>query len=48
MSVVDKLYSGYDDTPSNDQPQIAAQGNAFLKKHFPKLDAILTARIAAR
>lgn len=47
MGVVDKLYGGYDDTPTNDQPQIAAQGNAFLKKHFPKLDAILTARIAA-
>ena len=46
MNVVDKLYSGYDDTPTNDQPQIAAQGNPFLKKHFPKLDAILTARIA--
>ena len=47
MSVVDKLYSGYGEAPSNAQPQIAAQGNAFLKKHFPKLDAILTARIVA-
>ena len=47
MSVVGKLYSGYGDKPTNDQPQIAAQGNTFLKKHFPKLDAILTARIAA-
>lgn len=45
MSVVDKLYGGYDDKPTNDQPQIAAQGNAFLKKHFPKLDAVVTARI---
>ena len=48
MSVVDKLYDGYGEAPSNAQPQIAAQGNAFLKKHFPKLDAILTARIATR
>ena len=48
MSVVGKLYGGYDDAPTNDQPQIAAQGNAFLEKHFPKLDAILTARIATR
>ena len=48
MSVVGKLYGGYDDAPANDQPQIAAQGNAFLEKHFPKLDAILTARIATR
>jgi peptidyl-prolyl cis-trans isomerase A (cyclophilin A) len=44
-SAVAVLYSGYGDAPSNAQPQIAAQGNAFLKKHFPKLDAILTARI---
>ncbi|HET8895352.1 MAG TPA: peptidylprolyl isomerase [Gaiellaceae bacterium] len=45
MNVVDKLYGGYDDAPTNDQAQIAAQGNAFLKKRFPKLDALLTARI---
>ena len=48
MSVVGKLYAGYDDTPTNDQPQIFEQGNAFLKKHFPKLDAIVTARIVKR
>src|SRR4029077_19474537 len=47
MSVIGKLYAGYDDTPTNDQPQIFQQGNAFLKKHFPKLDAILTARVVA-
>jgi len=46
MSVVGKLYGGYDDTPTNDQTQIFEQGNSFLKKHFPKLDAILTARVA--
>ena len=45
MNVVEKLYGGYDDTPTNEQPQIASQGNAFLKKHFPKLDAVLKARI---
>jgi peptidyl-prolyl cis-trans isomerase A (cyclophilin A) len=45
MSVVDKLYAGYGDQPTNTQPQIAAQGNAFLKKQFPKLDAVLTARV---
>jgi peptidyl-prolyl cis-trans isomerase A (cyclophilin A) len=48
MSVVDKLYGGYAEGPTNTQPQIAAQGNAFLEKHFPKLDAILTARIVPR
>jgi len=45
MSVVNKLYDGYDDQPTNDQPQIASQGNAFLKKHFPKLDSVTRARI---
>lgn len=45
MKVVEKLYGGYDDTPTNDQPQIAAQGNAFLKKRFPKLDAVIRARV---
>lgn len=45
MAVVQKLYSGYGEAPSAAQGQIAAQGNAFLKKHFPKLDAILSARI---
>ncbi len=45
MSVVTKLYGGYDDRPTNDQPQIASQGNSFLKKHFPKLDSVIRARI---
>ena len=45
MRVLGKLYSGYDDTPTNDQGQIAAGGEAFLRKTFPKLDRILTARI---
>jgi peptidyl-prolyl cis-trans isomerase A (cyclophilin A) len=45
MSVVDKLYGGYGEQPTGDQPQITAQGNAFLHKTFPKLDSILTARI---
>ncbi|HVH50760.1 MAG TPA: peptidylprolyl isomerase [Gaiellaceae bacterium] len=48
MSVVDKIYGGYGEAPSNAQPQIAAQGNTFLKKRFPKLDAIVTARIVKR
>ena len=45
MKVVGKLYGGYDDAPTNDQAQIAAQGNAFLEKHFPKLDSVIRARI---
>ena len=47
MNVVEKLYGGYGEAPSSLQAQIAAQGNAFLKKRFPKLDAVLTARVTA-
>jgi peptidyl-prolyl cis-trans isomerase A (cyclophilin A) len=45
MAVVNKLFGGYGDAPSQDQGQIASQGNSFLKKHFPKLDAIVSARL---
>jgi peptidyl-prolyl cis-trans isomerase A (cyclophilin A) len=45
MAVVKKLYGGYDDQPTNMQAQIASQGNAFLKKRFPKLDSVIRARI---
>jgi len=47
MNVVDKLYGGYGDQPTGDQQQITQQGNAFLKKHFPKLDSIVTARLVS-
>ena len=45
MDVVDSLYGGYGDQPTGDQQEISEQGNAFLKKRFPKLDAVITARI---
>jgi peptidyl-prolyl cis-trans isomerase A (cyclophilin A) len=48
MSVVDKLYAGYGEQPTSAQSQIAAQGNAFLKLRFPKLDSVLTATIVSR
>ena len=38
MSVVDKLYSGYGDRPTGNQPQMFSQGNAYLDKQWPKLD----------
>ena len=41
-----RLYHGYDDAPTNDQEQMTRQGEKFVRKHFPKLDSILTARIA--
>jgi cyclophilin family peptidyl-prolyl cis-trans isomerase len=45
MSVVDALYSGYGGAPSDQQPQIAAEGNAFLNRTYPKLDFIKTAKV---
>jgi peptidyl-prolyl cis-trans isomerase A (cyclophilin A) len=45
MSVVDKLYSAYGDGPTNTQAQISSEGNTFLKRQFPKLDAVITARL---
>jgi peptidyl-prolyl cis-trans isomerase A (cyclophilin A) len=43
MEVVDKIYSGYGQTP--DQGRIQAEGNAYLSKSFPKLDYIKKATI---
>jgi peptidyl-prolyl cis-trans isomerase A (cyclophilin A) len=45
MSAVNRLYGGYGEQPTGDQQQITAQGNAYLRKHYPKLDHIRTARI---
>ncbi len=45
LDVVDKLYSGYGDKPTPQQGAIMSQGNAFLKKHYPKLDYIKSARV---
>ncbi|HKI91276.1 MAG TPA: peptidylprolyl isomerase [Gaiellaceae bacterium] len=43
--VLAKLYHGYGETPTNAQGQMFAQGESFLRKTFPKLDRILTARV---
>jgi peptidyl-prolyl cis-trans isomerase A (cyclophilin A) len=45
LDVVDKLYSGYGDKPTPQQGEMESQGNAFLKKHYPKLDYIKSARV---
>lgn len=47
MDVVDSLYSGYGAPGSTgpDQRQIAREGNAYLDREFPELDAILRARV---
>jgi peptidyl-prolyl cis-trans isomerase A (cyclophilin A) len=50
MEVVDQLYSGYGEgRPRGQGPEqgrVAAEGNAYLNKEFPKLDYIKTATIA--
>jgi peptidyl-prolyl cis-trans isomerase A (cyclophilin A) len=48
MNVVDKLYGGYADTPTQQQGEMATQGNAWLNKNYPKLDAIKTAKVTAQ
>jgi peptidyl-prolyl cis-trans isomerase A (cyclophilin A) len=47
MDVVQKLYSGYGDKPTPQQGEMETQGNAWLNKNYPKLDAIKTARVTA-
>ena len=43
MDVVDKIYPGYGETPSQDL--ITDQGDAYLTANFPKIDKIKLARI---
>ena len=49
MGVVDSLYSGYGEAPPRGKgpPQDSIQrlGNAYLKRNFPLLDRIITARV---
>jgi peptidyl-prolyl cis-trans isomerase A (cyclophilin A) len=45
MDVVDKLHNGYGDGLTNLQGRIAEEGNAFLEKTYPQLDAIKKATI---
>lgn len=49
MSVVDALYGGYGEgRPQGEGPsqgRIAAEGNAYLEREFPRLDYIRTARV---
>jgi len=43
MDVVDKIYSGYGETPN--QSRITNEGKAYLDKSFPQLDSIKAAVI---
>ena len=43
MDVLDSLYAGYANEPVQDS--IERYGNAYLKRRFPRLDRIVTARV---
>ena len=49
MSVVDSLYSGYGEGGPRgggpDQGRLQMEGNAYLKREFPKLDSVKTAKV---
>ena len=45
MDVVDKLNAKYEGAPSDQQPRIQREGNAFLDKAYPGLDFIKKATI---
>lgn len=51
MEVVDSLFAGYGEGPPRgrgpDQGRIVAEGNEYLKREFPRLDYITSARIVA-
>lgn len=45
MEVVESFNAEYGSTPASNQQRIGAEGDAFLEKNFPNLDAIRTATI---
>lgn len=45
MKIADQLYAGYGEQLTEKQGTISSEGNPFLKKDFPSLDYIKTARI---
>jgi peptidyl-prolyl cis-trans isomerase A (cyclophilin A) len=50
MSVVDSLYAGYGEGGPGggpDQGRLQMEGNVYLKRDFPKLDAVKTAKVIA-
>lgn len=45
MSSIMKIYAGYGESPNQDE--ITAGGKQYLEKNFPRLDRVLSAKIAA-
>lgn len=48
MDVVEKLYSGYGESPSRQQGRIQKEGNKYLESAFPKLDSIKKATLVKK
>jgi peptidyl-prolyl cis-trans isomerase A (cyclophilin A) len=44
MDVLDSLYSGYGDAPTSHQGEMTAEGDAYLRRAWPKLDALESTR----
>jgi peptidyl-prolyl cis-trans isomerase A (cyclophilin A) len=45
FDVVESFYAGYGFEPANHQDSIMLYGNAYVKRHFPEVDYILSAEI---
>jgi len=45
FEVVESFYAGYGFEPANHQDSIMLYGNAYVKRHFPEVDYILSAEI---
>jgi peptidyl-prolyl cis-trans isomerase A (cyclophilin A) len=45
FEVVETFYSGYGFEPANHQDSIMQMGNAYVHRHFPELDYIISAEI---
>ncbi len=46
MDVVEQLFSGYGETPSQQQRRIQLDGNAFLDKTYPNLDGVVGVEVS--
>jgi peptidyl-prolyl cis-trans isomerase A (cyclophilin A) len=48
FDVVESFYGGYGFEPANHQDSIMRYGNAYVKKHFPEVDYIISAEILSK
>jgi peptidyl-prolyl cis-trans isomerase A (cyclophilin A) len=47
FETIEKFYAGYGFEPANHQDSITAHGNGYIRRHFSKVDYIITARVTA-